>query len=91
MSYLPMFKRKTIIIGLSIFAVCGVLIFAADLNRDMRQKLENIRRASSVYDREGRLVGNLYFYNRIWTSFDRIPKHVKNAVIAIEDGPGFCA
>jgi penicillin-binding protein 1A len=85
MSYLPMFKRKTIIIGLSIFAVCGVLIFAADLNRDMRQKLENIRRASSVYDREGRLVGNLYFYNRIWTSFDRIPKHVKNAVIAIED------
>lgn len=80
-----MFKRKTIIIGLSIFAVCGVLIFAADLNRDMRQKLENIRRASSVYDREGRLVGNLYFYNRIWTSFDRIPKHVKNAVIAIED------
>lgn len=82
---MPKFRRKTIIIGLSIFVVCGVLIFAADLNRDIRQKLENIRRASSVYDRSGRLVGNLYFYNRIWTSFDRFPKDVKNAVVAIED------
>ncbi|NLW48905.1 MAG: PBP1A family penicillin-binding protein [Firmicutes bacterium] len=82
---MSIFKRKAILIGLSIFVVCGVLIFAADLNRDMRQKLENIRRASSVYDREGRLVGNLYFYNRIWISFDRIPKNVKNAVVAIED------
>ena len=77
-------KHKTII-GVSIFLVCGVLIFAADLSRDMRQKLENIRMASSVYDREGRLVGNLYFYNRMWTSFERIPKHVKDAVVAIED------
>lgn len=77
-------KRKTII-GLTIFAVCSILIFAADLSRDMRQKLENIRMASSVYDREGRLVGNLYFYNRMWIAFDRIPKHIKNAVVAIED------
>lgn len=61
------------------------MVFAADLSRDMRQKLENIRMASSVYDREGRLVGNLYFYNRIWLSSDRIPKNLKNAVVAIED------
>lgn len=65
--------------------ICGILVFAADLSRDMRQRLENIRMASSVYDREGRLVGNLYFYNRIWIDFDRIPKHVKDAVVAIED------
>ncbi len=77
-------KRK-VIVGLTIFVVCGVLIFAADLSRDMRQKLENIRMASSVYDREGRLVGNLYFYNRMWISFDRIPKNIKNGVVAIED------
>ncbi len=77
-------KRKTII-GLTIFLVCGIMVFAMDLSRDMRQKLENIRMASSVYDREGRLVGNLYFYNRIWISFDRIPKNIKNAVVAIED------
>lgn len=82
---MPKFKRKIVIIGLSIFVVCSVLIYAADLNRDMRQKLENIRRASSVYDRNGRLVGNLYYYKRIWTSFDRFPQDVKNAVIAIED------
>jgi penicillin-binding protein 1A len=77
-------KRKTII-GIIIFVVCGMLVFAADLSRDMRQKLENIRMASSVYDREGRLVGNLYFYNRMWIDFERIPKHVKDAVVAIED------
>ncbi len=77
-------KRKTMI-GVIIFLVCGILVFAADLSRDMRQKLENIRMASSVYDREGRLVGNLYFYNRMWISFERIPKHVKDAVVAIED------
>lgn len=77
-------KRKTII-GVIIFMVCGILVFAADLSRDMRQRLENIRMASSVYDREGRLVGNLYFYNRMWIDFDRIPKHVKDAVVAIED------
>lgn len=77
-------KRKTII-GVIIFVVCGILVFAADLSRDMRQKLENIRMASSVYDREGRLVGNLYFYNRMWIEFERIPKHVKDAVVAMED------
>lgn len=77
--------ERRVVIGLAIFIVCGVFIFAADLNRDMRQKLENIRMASSVYDRNGRLVGNLYFYNRIWVSFDRIPKNIRNAVVAIED------
>jgi penicillin-binding protein 1A len=77
--------KRNLTIVVIIFAICGVLVFAADLSRDMRRKLENIRMASSVYDREGRLVGNLYFYNRMWTSFECIPKHVKNAVVAIED------
>lgn len=77
-------ERKAII-GIVIFIVCGILVFAADLSRDMRQKLENIRMASSVYDQKGRLVGNLYFYNRIWVPFDRIPKTIRNAVVAIED------
>ena len=77
--------KHNVIIGLIIVVICGILVFAADLSRDMRQKLENIRMASSVYDRDGRLVGNLYFYNRMWTPFGRIPKHVKNAVVAIED------
>lgn len=77
--------KGNLLIGLTILLICGVLVFAADLSRDMRQKLENIRMASSVYDREGRLVGNLYFYNRIWVPFDRIPKNLRNAVVAIED------
>lgn len=81
-----MLKMKhNVIVGLIIVIICGILVFAADLSRDMRQKLENIRMASSVYDREGRLVGNLYFYNRMWVPFERIPKHVRNAVVAIED------
>ena len=77
-------KRK-IIIGVLIFVVsCGV-IYAATLTKDMRQKLENIRTVSSVYDRHNQLIGNLYYYQRIWTPIEKIPRNLQRAVIAIED------
>lgn len=77
-------KRK-LVIGLMLFLLCGAVVFGAALTRDMRQKLENIRTASSVYDRNGKLIANLYSYNRIWVSSDKMTKDLRNAVVAIED------
>ena len=51
----------------------------------MRQKLENIRLASIVYDRHGRVVGNLYDYRRVWVPLSQIPVTLQRAVVAIED------
>lgn len=77
-------KRK-ILAGLMLFIIgCGV-VYGSGLSMDIRQKLENIRLASTVYDRKGRLIGNLYYYNRIWVSKDKIGRDIKNAAVAIED------
>ncbi len=77
-------KRK-VVIGLIVFVFCSVIVFGAVLTKDMRQKLENISMASAVYDRNDRLIGNLYYYNRIWVPLSKIPTNLQNAVVAIED------
>lgn len=77
-------KRK-ISIGLLLFLIGGAIVFGAALSKDMRQKLESIRMASEVFDRNGRLVGNLYYYRRIWVPIEQIPRNLQNAVVAIED------
>ncbi|HEX2954228.1 MAG TPA: PBP1A family penicillin-binding protein, partial [Bacillota bacterium] len=77
-------KRK-VVIALFLFVIgCGV-VYGSGLTRDVRQKLESIRMASSVYDRKGRIIGNLYYSNRVWVPGGRIGKELKNAVVAIED------
>lgn len=44
-----------------------------------------MRMVSEVYDRNGRLIGNLFYYRRIWTPITKIPQNVQNAVVSIED------
>ena len=78
------FRRK-IALAVVLFLFCGAIVYGATLTRDMRQKLENIRMASAVYDRSGRLIGNLYYYRRIWQPLSKIPRNLQNAVVAIED------
>ncbi|TCL75239.1 penicillin-binding protein 1A [Hydrogenispora ethanolica] len=78
-------KRKLWLITIMIFILGGTAVYAANLTRDMQQKLENIRMASAAYDRNGKLIGNLYFYNRIWASSDRMTRDLRNAAVAIED------
>jgi len=51
----------------------------------MQRKLENIQMASAVYDRNNQLIGNLYYYRRIWVDFAKFPKTLRDAVVAIED------
>jgi penicillin-binding protein 1A len=77
-------KRRAIIIVI-IFIFGAATVYGATLPRNMRQKLENLQTASAVYDRHNRLIGNLYYYRRIWIDFNKIPKTLRNAVIAIED------
>ncbi|MGE5581719.1 MAG: transglycosylase domain-containing protein [Bacillota bacterium] len=77
-------KRKITMV-LVVFIFCSVVAYGAVLTKDMRQKLENISMASVVYDRHNQLIGNLYYYNRIWVPLTKIPKSLQNAVIAIED------
>jgi penicillin-binding protein 1A len=77
-------KRKAIII-IAISVFCSVMVYSAVLTKDMRQKLENISMASAVYDRHDRLIGNLYYYNRIWVPLSKIPVNLQRAVVAIED------
>ena len=49
-------------------------------------KIINIDQTIQIYDKNDTLVGNVYGKeNRIKTSIENIPEHVKNAVIAIED------
>jgi len=77
-------KRKLIIIFL-IFVLGATVVYGATLPKNMRQKLENIRTASSVYDRNGKLIGNLYYYRRIWTPISKISPLLQKAVVSIED------
>ena len=77
-------SQSKLLLGLLIILLGGV-VFAATLTKDMRQKLEGIRLASAVYDRNGNLIGNLFYYRRIWAPFDKIPVGLRNAVVAIED------
>lgn len=78
-------KRK-IIIALVLFAIISItVVYAATLPKNMREKLENIRLASTVYDRNGRLIGNLYSYRRIWTPISKISPYLQKAVVSIED------
>ncbi len=73
-----------IIIGVCIFLLGGA-VYGGVLKKDLRQKLENIRMAASVYDRNGNLIGNLFYYRRIWAPIEKIPAGLQNAVVAIED------
>jgi len=77
-------KRKLAIVAI-VFVFCSVVAYGAVLTKDMRLKLENISMASAVYDRNNQLIGNLYYYNRIWAPINKIPKNLQNAAVAIED------
>lgn len=77
-------KRK-ILIGTVIFILSVVVAYGATLPRDMQRKLEKMQMASAVYDRNNQLIGNLYYYRRVWVDFARLPKNLRNAVVAIED------
>lgn len=82
--YLKKFMKCQIVVGMIVFLFCG-RAFGAILSKDMRSKFENMRMAAEVYDRHGRLIGNLCYHRRIWTPIEKIPIILQHAVIAVED------
>lgn len=77
--------RRKLIILITLLLFGTVVVYGATLPRDMQRKLENIQMASAVYDRNNQLIGNLYYYRRIWVDFAKFPKTLRDAVVAIED------
>ncbi len=77
-------KRNLLLLVLLFIITCGVS-FAASLPKNIRQKLESVKSISTVYDCNGKLIGNLYNYQRIWVSSQKIDKDLQHAVVAIED------
>ena len=67
------------------FVLVGFLFATVSLPRDLRAKLENMRYVSKVYDRHGRLIGDLFSHRKIWVASDQISPYLKQAVIATED------
>lgn len=76
--------KYKILIGIMAFLLCGI-VFGAVLTKDMKSKLENMRMVSEVYDRNGKLIGNLFYYRRIWAPIGKIPVNLQHAVVSIED------
>ncbi|HHW13026.1 MAG TPA: PBP1A family penicillin-binding protein, partial [Firmicutes bacterium] len=69
----------------ALLVLVGFLFATVSLPRDLRAKLENMRYVSKVYDRHGRLIGDLFAHRKIWVTFDQISPYLKQAVIATED------
>lgn len=83
--------RGWVLIGLALMVTCflvvagGVVAVYALGNAWLDERQLDAAEASVVYDIDGKEVARLYVQNREKVSLDRIPDHLKNAVIATED------
>jgi penicillin-binding protein 1A len=75
-----------LLLSAGIGAGLGVLLAALQDTADIR-KLEHFTPEvpSRIYDRNGRLISTLFTVHRAPVTFSRIPRHLINAVLAIED------
>jgi 1A family penicillin-binding protein len=64
-------------------------ILASDLNSQAAtfdlSKLEQMESASLILDRNGKIFGQIYVENRETVPYDRLPRDLINAVVAVED------
>ena len=82
-------KVPRIILGGFLLAGFGLAVmiffnpFVWRLN--LRAELEKSKIASTVYDRNGQVVANLYAKTRVWVPLREIPPEVQEAFVATED------
>ncbi len=58
-----------------------------ELPRDLRVALDyQPKRVTTVYSRDGEVIGRFFLEQRFRVSLDRIPEHVQEAFISAEDG-----
>ena len=69
------------------FGVSVAYIFSTLSSMEAIEKLEHFRNKipTKVYDVRGQLFAEFFYQKREVTHFDKIPKHLVNALIAIED------
>lgn len=69
--------------GIVLGVISGIVDDTESISLD---DLELLPQTSFVYDKDGNEIASLYdSQNRIMVSYDEIPKHTVNAVVAIED------
>ncbi|MGE5528482.1 MAG: transglycosylase domain-containing protein [Patescibacteria group bacterium] len=65
--------------------LAGVFIYTLFTPVDLPARLEAIKTASVVLDKDGREVTTLYGTGRVWVPLTRIPLFLRRAVVAVED------
>lgn len=73
----------------AVILISLVFIYGVSLAHNLREKLGNISMAPAVYDRHGRLIGDLFNFHKIQVPLKKISPMLQNAVIAIEDARYF--
>jgi 1A family penicillin-binding protein len=83
--YVPL----AVIVVLAVAFVVHVSILVADLEGQASSfdlnKLEQMESASVILDRNGKIFGQIYVENRETVPYDQLPRHLINAVVAVED------
>ncbi len=82
--------RIILVIVLLILCILGGV--AATLVASVLKTIPNLedikfdpKLATSIYDRNGKLIQRLFTENRIWVSLNEIPDELEHAIVAIED------
>ncbi|HKL12921.1 MAG TPA: transglycosylase domain-containing protein, partial [Halanaerobiales bacterium] len=83
-------KGRYIIVALILIISLGVGVFVGAITWIIKDTpdISNYKGSSEttiIYSAEGELLTKLYRENRIYVSLDKIPAHLKEAIVAIED------
>ncbi|SHK45324.1 penicillin-binding protein 1A [Reichenbachiella agariperforans] len=82
------FGVKLMVVGVSIFALFITSIYLGMWGALPNQKtLENISNSQStiVYDKHEQIIGKFYLFDRTSISFDDLPEHLVQGLVATED------
>ncbi|MFD1850020.1 transglycosylase domain-containing protein [Oceanobacillus bengalensis] len=81
-------KGKTILIIITSIIILGAIGYGAILlggSMIARDEALILDQTTSIETLDGEIIGTLYNENRVYVSIDKIPEHVRNAYVAIED------
>lgn len=74
------------ILGVMLLTIASVVFFATQVPSPQDLVNRNIAQATKIYDRDGELLYDIFsIQNRTPIKLEDVPKHVKEATIAIED------
>lgn len=78
-----------ILIALLICGVSVAFVIFAECSKDLpnveKLKFYSPSETTKIYSSDGKLLATLYKENREWVPYEKIPKHMIDAIVAIED------